>query len=109
MKSKKELIQNLESLEKQLTEKINQYSKAVKEYIEKMTDFEEIKIKIIDPSKRDSIEKQLLSNMKESISLQKLYLDIEKLRREKDLIAKEIDSIKTLITINQTILNQIEN
>jgi hypothetical protein len=104
-KFKEETIEKLLEYEKNLKSKISEYEKIAKEYIEKMNIFEAKKLEVIDPTKRDSVEKQLMNAMQHDKELQQLFLNVEKLRREKDLINKEIDSIKIMISLNQTILN----
>ena len=79
----KKLLENLE-------EKYNNY-------IEKRKKYEELKINFIDPTIRDSIEKQLIKAFKENFEFFNLHQQVEELRREIDKLRILIDGYKFLI------------
>jgi len=104
---KKEIIEKLLNYEKELVGKINKFQDIATSYLKEMDELEKLKIEVIDPTKRDSVEKQLMAAMQDNEKLREVFLNTERLRREKDLIYREIDTIKTFISINQSILNAI--
>jgi len=104
---KKEIIEKLLNYEKELMGKINKFQDIAANYLKEMDELEKLKIEVIDPTKRDSVEKQLMAGMQNNEKLREVFLNTERLRREKDLIYREIDAIKTFISINQSILNVI--
>ena len=93
MKDIKILVKELESLNKE-------YNDIIEKYIDKTEELEIKKLEVIDPTKRDSVEKQLMAAMKDDENLQSLFLIVERLRRQKDQILKNIDIAKKLIDVN---------
>ena len=98
-----ENVQKLQELENKLNKKLNEYKEITLSYIKNAEKLEDAKISLIDPAKRDSVEKQMMAAMKLDEDLKKLFLNTETLRRQKDVLLKEIDVLKTLFDINKNI------
>ena len=102
-------IKRLMDLEASLNEKLVIYKTITDLYIKKAEELEDKKIQLIDTSKRDSVEKQMMAFMQSDENLKTLFLSTETARRRKDELLKEIDVLKTLIDVNKTILLNVEN
>lgn len=104
---KAEIIEKLLNYEKELRGKTDKFQGIVEKYLRKVEEFEKLKLNVIDPTKRDSVEKQLMAAMQNDETLRDLFLEVEQLRRERDILYREIDTLKTLISINQSILSEL--
>ena len=91
-----ELIRNMNSIKENL-------SKVTIDYINKDTQYQLEKIKVIDPDIRDSVEKQMIRAFKEDSSLMKLHLEVEELRRKRDYFIKQFDILKTVSILTKEI------
>jgi len=95
-------MEKIIELENRLEVALDGFKNVSESYSEKANELEKRKIELIDTSKRDSVEKQLMASMQNSEELQMLFLTVESLRRKRDTLNKEIDVLKTLISLNQT-------
>jgi hypothetical protein len=91
-----ELIKDMNSIKENL-------SKVTIDYINKDTQYQLEKIKVIDPDIRDSVEKQMIRAFKEDPSLMKLHLEVEELRRKRDYFIKQFDILKTVSILTKEI------
>ena len=88
--NKENLIEKIEAITEELTEVYNKY-------VELTIKFETYKIANIDYTIRDSIEKQLGKLMQSDNSFKELHLEVEKLRRTRDLKKIQLDAYKTIL------------
>ena len=77
----KELEENTKNKEVMLSN----YLTITKKYIAKAKEFEDAKNKVLDLSIRDSVEKQLARAYQENEMLKNLALEVDELRRTKDM------------------------
>jgi hypothetical protein len=92
-------IMTKEEIQKQLNSMYMRINELEKEYISLASEYEKRKIKIVDPTIRDSIEKQLLKVAKEDESFCDLEIKVNELRREREFLYKKIDILRELIKI----------
>ncbi len=91
----------LKELEHKLQDAMNNHFEVTKVYIEFAERLERAKMQVIDPSLRDSAEKQVIRASKEDKSFEQLVLDTDTLRRKKDLFEKELDFLKALLRVKE--------
>jgi len=93
-------ILNISDIEIQLNKMFTKLDVLEKEYIGSVSEYERRKVSIIDPTIRDSIEKQLLRVSKEDEDFLDLEIKVNELRREREFLYKKIDILKELIKIH---------
>ena len=93
-------ILNISDIEIQLNKMFTKLDVLEKEYVESASEYERRKVSIIDPTIRDSIEKQLLRVSKEDEDFLDLEIKVNELRREREFLYKKIDILKELIKIH---------
>ena len=86
-------------MSEKLKEALNDFKETYNIYIIKKEEYEKEKLRYIDPTIRDSIEKQLIKAYKNNSKFFELFQEIEKLRRELDKLRVLIEGYKSLLGV----------
>jgi hypothetical protein len=90
----------MKKIEEELQNTKKEYLDIVDQYIDLATKFEEAKINVIDTSKRDAIEKQMLAAMQTDETLKEWHLKLETLRRTRDKLSKHLDFLREIVKVS---------
>jgi len=89
----------MNEIEMKLRQALSDFKETYNVYIIKREEYEKEKLNYIDPTIRDSVEKQLIKAYKENSKFFELFQEIERLRRELDKLRILIDGYKSLLGV----------
>jgi len=94
----------IKEIKLKIEEVYGEFVETSKTYIEKSEIYETLKVQKIDPSIRDSIEKQLTRAAIDDPEFQSLEIEVNSLRRKRDDLFKEFNILKELSKISLALL-----
>ena len=87
---------NLETVQNELMSLYEKVNEIESSYICAVESFEQKKLKILDFSIRDAIDKQIMRAAQENEIFAEMMKNVENLRRQRDFLYKKIEIMKTL-------------
>jgi len=108
MMKKDDIYAKLEELYNELDKIKSGLADFGERYIKTVEKFEQKKLEVFDPTKRDALEKQILAACKEDKEFNNLRIEVDTLRRQRDFIHEKINIIENQIQILTELARMID-